>query len=92
VRSIYYLYIYINFDCLGACLSVCTSKQLNRSDRTFLKQLTWPQGKFLDAKNCKNLSPKNLDFHKILKSTKKYDKIRKHFIVPKSLKLDGANL
>ena len=50
-----------NIFCLFACLSVCLSKQQNRSGPNFVCHimcLSWPQGRFMDSKNYKSLLPK----------------------------------
>ena len=60
---IFYILINAIYICLSVCpcLSVCiqqTSKRLNRSGPNFVWNLKWPQERFMDAQNYKNVCPK----------------------------------
>ena len=60
-RGYLYIYIYVYILCLSFCPFV-SNKRLNRSGPNFVWDLTWPQGRFIDAKNYKKLFPKVFDF------------------------------
>jgi len=82
IASIYKFFL---SGCLFICLSVfCiqqTSTRLNRSGPNFVWDLNWPQGRFMNDQNFKNLCLKVFYFCKILKLRKKYYEISKLFFV-----------
>ena len=71
-------HLYIYLACLFVCIQLI-SKRLNRSGPNFVWDLTWPQGRFMNDQNFKNLCLKVFIFEKFWKCAKKYYEIRKLF-------------
>ena len=81
VSNLYFLYLSV---CLLVYLSVCiqkTSKRLNRSGPNCVWDLTWLQGRFMDAQNYKNYVRKFLIFVKFWKCAKNIFNSRSFFVV-----------
>ena len=81
VSNLYLLYLSV---CHGVYLSVCiqkTSKRLNRSGPNCVWDLTWLQGRFMDAQNYKNYVRKFLIFVKFWKFVKNIFNSRSFFVV-----------
>ena len=55
------------FVCLSVGIQI-TSKRLNRSGPTFVWDLAWAQGRFVDAQNYEKLYSKAFDFCEITKN------------------------
>ena len=68
--SFIYQYTLFVFVCLFVCIQY-RSKRLNRSGPNFVWDLMWPQGRFMNDQNFKNLCWKGFSFCKILKMHEK---------------------
>ena len=78
------IYTYSWLGCLFVCMFVKTIsvKTAGAIGPFFLRDLTWPRGRFMDAQNYKKFVSNTFRFYsKVWKSTKKYYWIRELFLL-----------